>query len=186
MQPGKLRILIRCKPALQHFRLRMGPALTVEEIIHIRPVCNKAQGTVAVIVIGSKPVLIVIAFLTAQIDPVVCRKHGDHAGIIAVYRGTDFHQRVRLFRKLPAGNLIQFFHRRVSWRLFLMGTGSSVRLCSVLSDSTRFRFLFLYKIVDVGSRAAVTFLCVSLGCLLGSKLKGLVVLLAPTFRPSKD
>ena len=42
LQPGKLRILIRCKPTLQHFRLRMGPALTVEEIIHIRPVCDKA------------------------------------------------------------------------------------------------------------------------------------------------
>src|SRR5699024_4463058 len=97
---------------------------------------------------------------------------------------TDFHQRVRLFRKLPAGNLIQFFHRRVSGRLFLMGAGSSVRLCSVPSDSTR--FLFLYKIVDVGSRAAVTFLRVSLGCLLGSKFKGLVVLLAPAFRPSKN
>ena len=127
-----------------------------------------------------------IAFLAAQINPVVCRKHGDHTGIVAVYRGTDFHQRVRLFRKLSAGNLIQFFHRRVSGRLFLMGAGISVRLCPILSDSARFWLFFLYKIVDIGSRAAVTFLRVSLGCLLGSKFKGPAVLLAPAFRPPKD
>ena len=67
-----------------------------------------------------------------------------------------------------------------------MGAGIPVRLCSVLSDSTRFRLLFLYKIVDISRRMTVTFLCVSLGCLLGSKFKGVAVLLAPAFRPPKD
>ena len=57
-----------------------------------------------------------IAFLPAKIYLIVSGKHGDHIGIVAVYRRTDLHNRARLRRHLPAGDLIMLFCNLISRR----------------------------------------------------------------------
>ena len=188
LQPGKLRILIRRKAAPQHFLLGVCPSLTVKEIIHVRPVRDKTEGTVAVIIICRLLSLKVITFLFPKIHPVIRSQHGDHPGIVAVDRRTDLRHRVRLCPKLSAWDLIQLLGRLVPGNC--LGRSARVqfllRLCRRLFDRPRLRFLFLCIVVDIGGASPIHFRRIVLGHFFRVKFQRLSVLFAPAFRTSKN
>ena len=51
-----------------------------------------AQDYADEVIIRCLHILIVAAFLTSQVHPVICAQHGDHARIVAVDRRADSHQ----------------------------------------------------------------------------------------------